>query len=479
MSYRPSLTVESCNKNVLRAKYAVRGAVPQRAYELESKLRAGEKLPFSEVIYCNIGNPQQLNQHPITFFRQVMSLAMNPDLLENPKTVELFPQDAIERARDIVRRTPGGLGAYSHSMGLEFIREDVAAFLNDRDGHPADKNTIFLTNGASPGVQTILQCLIRDHNDGIMIPIPQYPLYSGTIDLLGGSILPYHLTEETGWQLEMTRLVEALADARSKGLTPRALCVINPGNPTGSCLSEESMLEVMRFCKREHIFLLADEVYQTNIYQLAKPFVSFRKVLLDNPELEGLELASFHSCSKGFLGECGIRGGYFQLENVDASIRAELYKLASLFLCPNLVGQVMVDLMVKPPRGTPSAEHYEQEKRAILDSLQRRARKLSQCLNRLQGVSCQVVEGAMYAFPKITIPQRACEEAKRRGQSPDLFYCMSMIDEAGICVVPGSGFGQVDGTFHYRTTILPPEDKFDIVMERMTAFHNSFLARYQ
>lgn len=442
-------------------------------------MKQGQKFPFDEVIYCNIGNPQQLEQRPLTFFRQVLALALCPDLMENPKCTELFPQDAIDRAREIVRNTPGGLGAYSHSQGLEFVRQDVARFLEARDGYPADASLVFLTNGASPGVSTLLNCLIRGPKDGIMVPVPQYPLYSGTLALLGGAMVPYELNEEAGWQLEIARLTEAVAKARQEGITVRALVIINPGNPTGQCLTEENMVQVMRFCKQERLFLLADEVYQTNIYEAAKPFISFRKTLLDHPECAGLEIASFHSCSKGFLGECGIRGGYFQLENVDAGVRAEIYKLASLFLCPNLVGQIMVDLMVHPPKDSPSALIYERESRGIIESLQRRAHLLSAALSRLPGVSCQPVEGAMYAFPKITLPQRAIEEAQRRGIAPDAMYALALLEEAGVCVVPGSGFGQVAGTFHFRTTILPPEAKFEAVIERVARFHTAFLARYQ
>jgi len=472
------LTLETLNKDVVRAKYAVRGAIPLRAYEIDSQMKQGKKFPFEEVIYCNIGNPQQLNQHPLTFFRQVLALCLCPDLLNNPKTSELFPVDAIDRAREIIAHTPGGLGAYSHSQGLEFVRQNVARFLSARDGHPGDANLVFLTNGASPGVQTLLNCLIRGPTDGILIPIPQYPLYSGTLALLGGTAVPYELDEETGWQLEISRLAAAVAKARGEGITVRALVIINPGNPTGQCLTEGNMVDVMRFCKQEKLFLMADEVYQTNIYQSEKPFVSFRKALLDHPELEGLELASFHSCSKGFLGECGIRGGYFQLENVDPTVRAELYKLASLFLCPNLVGQIMVDLMVRPPKDTPSAALYESESRAILESLQRRAQRLTAALNGLQGMSCQPVEGAMYAFPRVTLPRGAIEEAQRRGMTPDAMYCMELLEQEGICVVPGSGFGQVAGTFHFRITILPPEAKFAAVTDRLTRFHTAFLAKY-
>ena len=91
---------------------------------------------------------------------------------------------------------------------------------------------------------------------------------------------------------------------------------------------------------------MADEVYQDNIYADGDKFTSFRKVMLEmgSPYAENLELVSFHSVSKGFFGECGKRGGYMQLENIMPEIAAEIYKMASVNLCPNVVGQIVVDL---------------------------------------------------------------------------------------------------------------------------------------
>jgi alanine transaminase len=99
---------------------------------------------------------------------------------------------------------------------------------------------------------------------------------------------------------------------------------------------------------------MADEVYQENVYAEGKEFLSFRKVAREMGVLEGddsgLQLVSFHSVSKGFLGECGLRGGYVELLGIDPAVKAEIYKLASISLCSNVVGQVCVGLMVQPPK---------------------------------------------------------------------------------------------------------------------------------
>merc|ERR1712194_589343 len=118
----------------------------------------------------------------------------------------------------------------------------------------------------------------------------------------------------------------------------------------------------------------------------------------------------------------------------------------------------------------------KQEKDGVLDSLKRKAQMVTKRLNELQGVSCRVVEGAMYAFPSITLPAKAIEAASSKGQAPDFLYCWELLENTGIVVVPGSGFNQKDGTFHFRTTILPDEAKLPAVMDRLEKFHNDFLA---
>lgn len=101
----------------MQAQYAVRGEVVIRAMAHASALRHGEKRPFKDLVFCNIGNPHELGQKPITFFRQVFSLVNYPEMIDHPGTAELFPADAIDRARRYMKGIPGGTGAYSNSQG--------------------------------------------------------------------------------------------------------------------------------------------------------------------------------------------------------------------------------------------------------------------------------------------------------------------------------------------------------------------------
>jgi len=450
-----SLQLKDIGAAVLATEYAVRGPVVDRAQELEKQGR--------EVIYCNIGNPQSLGQQPITWLRQLLALCEYPALMEMASAV--FPADAVEAAKAVLKGSQHGMGAYSESKGVCFIREAVAEFIRQRDGIDADPEAIFLTDGGSKGVQMILNLLLGSPADGVMIPIPQYPLYSATITLDGGRIVPYYLDEADRWKLNRSMLDDSLRAARAQGTKVKAICIINPGNPTGAVLDEKNIAMVLDFAREHGLAVLADEVYQEDIYLPGDRFVSFARVL-EARGIRDVTLFSFHSCSKGLLGECGVRGGYFEYRNVPPDVAAQILKLLSVCLCSNLAGQVATYAMVHPPRsGDPSYELYNREKKAILEELKLRAALLVEGLNKIDGVSCNAIAGAMYAFPRIMLPVGVSDEE----------YCMALLEETGICVVPGSGFGQAEGTAHFRTTILPPTEKIRQVVEKLSAFHESYV----
>lgn len=139
--------------------------------------------------------------------------------------------------------------------------------------------------------------------------------------------------------------------------------------------------------------ILADEVYQNNIYRDV-PFVSFRKVLAEmgEPYSNNVELISMHSTSKGLIGECGLRGGYMETTNMDGFIEEMLYKLKSIELCSNTVGQLATHLMCTPPKaGVESSscvDLYHAERDGVFDGLKERARLLADTCNGMERVSC-------------------------------------------------------------------------------------------
>ncbi|KAG6425782.1 hypothetical protein SASPL_109986 [Salvia splendens] len=477
------IKIDSINPKVLECEYAVRGEIVNLAQKLQEDLKVNpDSHPFNEIIYCNIGNPQSLGQQPITFFREVLALCDHPAILDKGETQGIFSADSIERAFQILDQIPGrATGAYSHSQGIKGLRDTICSGIEARDGFPADPNDIFLTDGASPAVHMMMQLLIRSENDGILCPIPQYPLYSASIALHGGSLVPYYLDEATGWGLEVSDVKKQLEAARSKGIDVRALVVINPGNPTGQVLAESNQQQIVDFCKNEGLVLLADEVYQENIYVPDKQFHSFKKVARSMGYGEkDISLVSFQSVSKGYYGECGKRGGYMEVTGFAPEIREQMYKLASVNLCSNISGQILASLVMSPPKvGDESYESYTAEREGILSSLARRAKTLEDALNSLEGVTCNRAEGAMYLFPRISLPNKAIEAAKSVKTAPDAFYARRLLNATGVVVVPGSGFGQVPGTWHFRCTILPQEDRIPAIVSRLTDFHKAFMDEYR
>nr|CAB3458625.1 unnamed protein product [Digitaria exilis] len=479
----PPVTVDTLNPKVLKCEYAVRGEIVTHAQNLQQELQKNpDSLPFDEILYCNIGNPQSLGQQPVTYFREVLSLCDHPALLDKSETHALYSSDAIERAWQILDKIPGrATGAYSHSQGIKGLRDEIAAGIAARDGFHASGDNIFLTDGASPAVHMMMQLLIRSEKDGILCPIPQYPLYSASIALHGGSLVPYFLDEETGWGLEVDELKKQLEEARSKGITVRALVVINPGNPTGQVLAEENQKKIVEFCKNEGLVLLADEVYQENIYVEDKQFHSFKKIARTLGYTDDdLPLVSFQSVSKGYYGECGKRGGYMEVTGFSPEVREQIYKVASVNLCSNVSGQILASLVMNPPKaGDESFESYMEERDGILSSLARRAKALEEAFNSLEGITCNKAEGAMYLFPRLHLPQKAIGAAQAAGTAPDAYYAKRLLEATGIVVVPGSGFGQVPGTWHIRCTILPQEDKIPAIISRFKEFHEKFMDEFR
>ncbi|KAI3887180.1 hypothetical protein MKW92_006284 [Papaver armeniacum] len=384
---------ETLNENVKNVQYAVRGELYLRASELQKE---GKK---------------------------VVALCQAPFLLDDPNVGLVFPADAIARAKHYLSLTSGGLGAYSDSRGLPGIRKEVAEFIERRDGYPSDPELIFLTDGASKGVMQMLNTMIRGEKDGILVPVPQYPLYSFVWK-------PYGSVSEY------------------RGST-RAVTVL---------FREKLVLSQMKFISRTYTRMNAR-------------FISSRKVLMDmgTPISKDVQLVSFHTVSKGYWGECGQRGGYFEMTNIPAESVDEIYKVASISLSPNL------GLMVNPPK--PGDISYQNK--TILESLRKRAHIMTNGFNSCRNVVCNFTEGAMYSFPQIRLPPKAIEVAKMAGKVPDVYYCLKLLEATGISTVPGSGFGQKEGVFHLRTTILPAEEDMPAIMDSFKKFNDAFMEQYE
>ncbi|PKU27418.1 alanine aminotransferase 2-like [Limosa lapponica baueri] len=151
---------------------------------------------------------------------------------------------------------------------------------------------------------------------------------------------------------------------------------------------------------------MADEVYQDNVYAEGSSFHSFKKVLFEMGP-------PYSEVVKGFMGECGFRGGYVEVVNMDPEVKQQLSKLVSVRLCPPVTGQILLDAVVDPPQpGDPSYDLFMKEKKAVLSALAQKARLTQEIFNKSPGIHCNPVQGAMYSFPRIELPPRALAAAK-------------------------------------------------------------------
>lgn len=474
------LSIDSMNPHVKKIEYAVRGPIVIRAGELEKELKQGVKKNFNSILRANIGDCHATGQEPLIFLRQVLALCLYPELLKNSS----FPDDAKQRASRFLSACGGNsIGSYSDSAGVSVVREDIAKYISERDGIPADPENVYLGTGASEGIRSVMKLLMTsedgDGRAGVMIPIPQYPLYTATLSEYNAYPINYYLDESTNWSLSVDELKRAISEARQHCI-PKAICVINPGNPTGQVLTRQNIEDIIKFAHEENLFIMADEVYQHNVYAEGSEFHSFKKVLMElgSPYNE-MELASFMSTSKGYMGECGLRGGYVELVNLDPDVIVQFKKALSAKLCSAVTGQAAMDVIVNPPKpGEPSYELFQKQKNSVLGQLKEKGKMTSNLFNSIDGISCNPVQGAMYAFPKIELPKKAVEAAQAKGLAADAFYCFNLLEETGMCVVPGSGFGQKEGTWHFRTTILPPVEQLSEMLSRFGDFHSKFLKKY-
>ena len=456
------------NPVLISMEYAVRGSIAKRAAELK---RLGRS-----IIPCNIGNPQALGQPPLSFYRQVLSLIEYPEIFNNKtqKIPSIYSDIALDYGRTIIEKLEIGTGGYSDSNGHEFIREAIAEFIDKRDdvlknnGTRSNPDNIFLTDGASEGAKNIIELLITNKQDGIMVPIPQYPLYSATIHRCGGVQINYYTDEDEGWILTRDALEISYSQAEENGINIRAIVVINPGNPTGSILNKGCVDEVVDFASEKGLAIIADEVYQDNTY--GSKFHSFAQAVWDRPHVP---LFSLHSVSKGFYGECGHRGGYLEVRNSPKLVSTEqslieiLFRQASINLCSNTIGQVLVYLMVTPPsEESLVGELHKNEVKSVLKGLQEKASLIKKSFTEMEGVQCFGEIGALYLFPRLDILPE---------QTTDFDYCMALLESTGLSTVNGSGFGQKEGTHHLRIAFLPSKSMLEEVLPKWIEFHQKYI----
>lgn len=453
---------------------------PTRVDRNKTGSTANVRKPYGELIDVYWGDPHRAGIKPLTFVRQVLAACLHPQLVDSDR----LPADVRQRAQVLLGYAGGSVGSYTATPGIPEVVHRISEFITRRDGGaPSYPENIYISPGSQWGLQNILNILVNSEaspKTGVLTPLPSYPTTSSSMVGLGAVTVPYSLCEERGWELQVEELQRALESA--KGVCkPVALYVINPGNPTGQVQSRKSMQEVIRFVSEKRLFLLADEVYQDCVYGDNCEFVSYKRVLAEMgpPLSDTVELASFHSASKGFMGECGLRGGYVELVNLDPTVMKYIYTLFSKDSCAPVLGQLALDLLTSPPQpGDPSYPLYRQETQHIRSTLVQNVKRVVAVLNSLPGFSCQPVAGGAFAFPRIHLPPKSIQKAEELGLDPDLFYCIRLLEEAGVLVSPGCEYGQKEGTHHFRFCIMVQEDLMEELLRRLTSFHTQFMKDY-
>ncbi|KAM9845015.1 alanine aminotransferase 2 [Aulostomus maculatus] len=453
----------------------------RRASQIQEILQKGVKKPYKAIVDVAWGDPHRAGVKPVSFVRQVLAACFHPQLINSNK----LPVDVQQRAQKLLGMCAGGsVGSYTTEAGIPEIVQSISEFITKRDGGvPSHPETIYISSGSQWALGNMLRILVNSEASpraGVLAPMPCHSTSTLSIAEVGGVVIPYYLDEERGWELQVEELHRALEWA--KGFcNPVAMYVINPGNPTGHVQSRQSMQEVIRFVSEKKLFLLADEVYQECVYAEKRTFLSYKRVLAEMgpPLSDTLEMACFHSASKGVMGECGLRAGYVELINLDPVVMKYIRTLFSKDTCSAVTGQFALDLMVKPPEpGDPSYPLYQEETQDTRRALLHNVNRAVEVFNSLPGVSCQPVQGGAFAFPRLHLPPKAIEKAKGEGIKPDTFYCLRLLEEAGVLVNPGCEYGQKEDTHHIRLCIMTPMETMEELLRRLSSFHSQFMRDY-
>lgn len=398
-------------RNSIRVSSRISGFV----YAIRNIVAEARKVEASgrRVRYLNIGDP-------IAF-----GFATPPHLIE-----------AVDRAmRD-------GHNGYTASIGILSAREAVAADYTKR-GMQVSPDHVVLTSGTSEGIELTLGAL-ADEGDEVLVPTPTYPLYTAVLAKLGARPVYYRLDPSNGWQPDLDDIRRKLSSAT------RALVVIDPNNPTGAVLPDDTRRALLEIASRHNVPLLADEVYGELGYD--GPVAPMASLDPDAPVI------SFSSLSKTWLAP-GWRAGWLavgashRMDDMLAAIR----KLADGRLCSPGPMQHAITAALEGDRS-----HIA----AFIDALKARAQVSVDRLNAIEGVSCVPPASAFYAMPKVDLPPGVTDED----------YVVALLRETGVLCVYGSGFGLPADEGFMRVVFLATPEELNEIYDLIAEFTPRFLA---
>ena len=405
MSQRPILKSAKL-ANVL---YDVRGPIVDAAKQMEDE---GQK-----IIKLNIGN-------------------LAPFGFDAPEEIQ----------QDMIRNLPNSAG-YSDSKGIFAARKAVMHHTQQQGVYGVTLDDIYLGNGASELIVMAANALL-DHGDELLVPSPDYPLWTAATSLSGGTPVHYRCDEADGWQPD-------LADMRAK-ITPRTkgIVVINPNNPTGVMYSDELLKGIVDLAREFGLVILADEVYDKVLYDGVK------HTAMASLSTDVLTL-TFNSLSKAYRS-CGYRAGWMVLsgpKTIAKDFIEGLNMLANLKLGSNVPGQWAIQTALG---GYQSIQDLVKEGGRL-----RRQRDMAyELITAIPGVTCVKPQAALYMFPRLDPKVYPIEDDRQ--------FFMEVLRETRVMLVQGSGFNYPDNQ-HFRIVFLPHEDDLREAIERIARF----LERYR
>lgn len=301
---------------------------------------------------------------------------------------------------------------------------------------------VFVTTGASEAIDICLTALV-DEGENVLTPSPGYPLYTAIASKLRMIGNPYFLDESNGWLPDVEDMKSKINDKT------RAIILINPNNPTGSLYTKENLLQILDLAVEHNLVIFADEIYDKLIFD-GKKHVSIASLN------KNASVITFGGLSKNYMVP-GFRIGW-GIVSGQREILKDLIDAINKILRSRLSANHPEQYGI-----TPSLEGDQGHLTLALEKLTKRRDLTVEMLNSIQGISCVKPEGAFYAYPQLHMEQK------------DSHFVAELIKETGVVVVPGSGFGQVPGTQHFRVVFLPNEQ----ILEKAYKNIGSFFEKYQ
>jgi alanine-synthesizing transaminase len=342
---------------------------------------------------------------------------------------------------DVIHNLPTSQG-YCDSKGLFSARKAVMQQYQQRQVFGLEIEDIYIGNGVSELILMAMQALLNN-DDEMLIPAPDYPLWTAAVTLAGGNPVHYICDEAADWQPD-------IEDIKSKiTANTRGIVVINPNNPTGAVYSKEILLEIIELARQHNLIIYADEIYDKILYDDAEHITM--AALADD-----VLIVSFNGLSKSYRA-AGFRAGWMAITGPKIKARGYiegLTMLASMRLCANVPCQHAIQAALGG---------YQSINELILPGGRLRAQRdlAFEMLNQIPGVSCTKPMGALYVFPKL--------DPKRYPIHDDEKFVLDLLRQEKLLVVQGSAFNLAT-TDHLRLVTLPREDQLKDAIQRIAHF---------